>query len=130
MQSWPLTEQSLHSFIAKPCQELQSGAVICEHRPRVAPELRDTTLTDRTVNRIQEKLTAELRFATRRDKDSWSKRFREETDTHQLREKVIQPLYFSTEEILCHLSDLILNLLARDLFYLFISCCSICLLFG
>lgn len=46
------------------------SAITCECRTHAAPELRVTTLTDRTVKRIQEKLTAELRFATRRDKES------------------------------------------------------------
>lgn len=34
------------------------------------PDLGDITLTDRTVKQIKEKLTAELRLATRRDKES------------------------------------------------------------
>lgn len=58
-----------NGILGKPCQELQNCAIICERRTHVMPELRVTTLTDRTVKRIQEKVTAELRFATRRDKE-------------------------------------------------------------
>lgn len=63
-------EQSLHSFLGKPCEELQISAIPWECRTHVVPQLRVTALTDRTVKRIQEKLTAELRFAARKDKES------------------------------------------------------------
>lgn len=129
LQSWLDTEQSLHGFQGKPCHEPQSSAVRCEHRTRVVPELRVTTLTDRTVKRIQEKMTAELRFSTRRDKESWSKSFREETETlicWESHPACVLPYWRNSLNSKCFDTEPF----SKRFIYLFISCCSVWLLFG